>query len=86
MFPGRLSAIYACLPPVSNQAFLPGGAPRVAMSEFLEMGGYAGYVWPAYGVSAAAILGLAFFIWRRGRRLRKRLKEAEAARERNEAA
>jgi heme exporter protein D len=45
------------------------------MSEFLSMGGYGGYVWPAYGVSAVAILGLVLAIWRRGRRLSKRLEE-----------
>ena len=56
------------------------------LSEFLNMGGYGGYVWPAYAVSAAAILGLAFVIWRRGRRLRKRLTEASAAREPNSGA
>ena len=25
---------------------------------FLEMGGYAGFVWPAYGVAAAVLIGL----------------------------
>ena len=28
------------------------------MSAFLEMGGYAAYVWPAYGVTAAVLIGL----------------------------
>lgn len=45
------------------------------------MGGYAGYVWPAYGVSALGILGLAFAIWRRGRSLRRRLEKLESARD-----
>ncbi len=49
------------------------------MSEFLSMGGYAAYVWPAYGVSALGILGLAFAIWRRGRLLRRRLDKLQAS-------
>lgn len=28
------------------------------MSEFFSMGGYAGYIWPAYGVSALVLIGL----------------------------
>jgi heme exporter protein D len=34
---------------------------------FLTMGGYAGFVWPAYGVSFAVLGGLALFSWRRYR-------------------
>jgi heme exporter protein CcmD len=51
------------------------------MNEFLNMGGYAGYVWPAYGLSLVGLLGLAFAIWRRGRTLRNRLRKLERARE-----
>ena len=29
-----------------------------AVSEFLRMGGYAPFVWPAYAVTAAVMLGL----------------------------
>lgn len=37
------------------------------------MGGYGGYVWPAY-ISSAVVLGaIAGLIWRRRRRLRKQL-------------
>ncbi|MEQ8265954.1 MAG: heme exporter protein CcmD [Parvibaculum sp.] len=31
------------------------------MTDFLHMGGYAAFVWPAYGLTALVILGL---IWR----------------------
>ena len=34
---------------------------------WLQMGGYAGFVWPAYGIAAAALGGLALFSWRRHR-------------------
>ncbi len=29
------------------------------------MGGYAGFVWPAYGVTAIVLGGLALYSWRR---------------------
>ena len=28
------------------------------MSSFIDMGGYAGYVWPAYGVAMVVMVGL----------------------------
>jgi heme exporter protein D len=34
---------------------------------FLAMGGYDGFVWPAYGVAFAVLGGLALFSWRRYR-------------------
>ncbi len=37
------------------------------IGHWLAMGGYAGFVWPAYGVSAAVLGGLALFSWRRHR-------------------
>jgi heme exporter protein D len=50
------------------------------MEEFLRMGGYAKFVWPAYGVSALAIGGLVFAVWRRSRKLRRKLKDLENGR------
>ena len=29
------------------------------MTEFLHMGGYAGYIWPAYGVAALVLIWIA---------------------------
>jgi len=34
------------------------------MNDFFAMGGYAAFVWPAYGLSALVMLGLAFGAWR----------------------
>ena len=34
------------------------------MSDFLAMGGYAAYVWPAYGISFVALGALALVSWR----------------------
>jgi heme exporter protein D len=34
------------------------------MSEFLAMGGYAAYVWPAYGLTLAGIAGAVLLTWR----------------------
>jgi heme exporter protein D len=39
-----------------------------AIESWLAMGGYAGFVWPAYGVAAIVLGGLAWFSWRRHRR------------------
>lgn len=41
------------------------------------MGGYGGFVWPAYLLSAATIAGLAFLIGRRAARLRRRLEQLQ---------
>jgi heme exporter protein D len=38
-----------------------------AILNWLAMGGYAGFVWPAYGVTAVVMGGLALFSWRRHR-------------------
>jgi heme exporter protein D len=35
---------------------------------FLEMGGYAQFVWPAYGLALAVLGGLTVHSWRRYRR------------------
>jgi heme exporter protein D len=35
-----------------------------AFTEWLAMGGYAAFVWPAYAVAAAALGGLAWQSWR----------------------
>ncbi|MGB0919751.1 MAG: heme exporter protein CcmD [Alphaproteobacteria bacterium] len=40
------------------------------MSEFLNMGGYASYVWPAYGITLAVLGGLVIAV-------RAKLKKAE---------
>jgi heme exporter protein D len=37
------------------------------LGAILAMGGYAGFVWPAYGIALAALGGLAAYSWRRYR-------------------
>jgi heme exporter protein D len=37
------------------------------ISAFFAMGGYAGFVWPAYGLALAVLGGLAALSWRRYR-------------------
>ena len=29
-----------------------------SLTQFLSMGGYAGFVWPAYGIAAAVMIGV----------------------------
>ena len=41
--------------------------------EFLNMGGYAIYVWSAYGISAVVLIGNAIVPWMRHRRQRESL-------------
>lgn len=51
------------------------------MSEFLEMGGYAPYVWTSYGLAAVVMLGLlagSWVNWRRQERILATLKTARA--------
>jgi heme exporter protein D len=40
----------------------------MTLQSFLEMGGYAAYVWPAWGLSLAALAALTLFSWRWMRR------------------
>ncbi|MCY3671134.1 MAG: heme exporter protein CcmD [Alphaproteobacteria bacterium] len=49
------------------------------LGEFFHMGGYAAYVWPAYGVAAAVLAGLLAESVLRLRRARRRLAALEAA-------
>lgn len=50
------------------------------MAEFLAMGGYAAYVWPALGLTAAVMIGLAWHAWRRLRQEEKAAAELERSR------
>jgi heme exporter protein D len=45
-----------------------------SVSEFLAMGGYASYVWGAYGVCAAALAAEVLTLLRRFRKARARVK------------
>ena len=47
------------------------------MSEFLTMGGYAAFVWPAWGLSAAALAGLVVFALPERRAAAERLRQLE---------
>lgn len=48
------------------------------ISAFLEMGGYGAFVWPAYGVTAAVMIGIALWAWRAQRAARARVARLEA--------
>ncbi|MGH6870752.1 MAG: heme exporter protein CcmD [Rhizomicrobium sp.] len=43
------------------------------MSEFLAMGGYAAFVWPAYGATALGLTGAVALVWLAYRRAVARL-------------
>ena len=52
------------------------------MSEYLAMGGYAAYVWPAYAIAAAVLIGLWIASVRSLRAREAEVEAAEAARPR----
>jgi heme exporter protein D len=49
-----------------------------SLSSFLEMGGYGGYVWPAFVLTAAVLLGLLADSLRRLKAVQKALARLEA--------
>lgn len=50
------------------------------MSEFLAMGGYAAFVWPAYGVTFVGLGAAIAFAWNAYARAKARLAALERAR------
>jgi heme exporter protein D len=54
-----------------------------ALTAYFAMGGYAGFVWPAYAITVAVLAGLAIHSWRRYRascEALTRLQPSDAAR------
>jgi len=51
---------------------------------YLAMGGYAAYVWPAYGIAAAVLIGITWQSLRSVARRERELAEIEALRPRRE--
>lgn len=47
------------------------------MSEFMAMGGYAAFVWSAWGISALAVIGLILFAILERSAVRERLRRLE---------
>jgi heme exporter protein D len=45
------------------------------LARFFAMGGYAAFVWPAYGVACVVLGGLALLSWRRWRSSERALDE-----------
>ena len=55
----------------------------MTLSEFLNMGGYAFYVWTSYALGAGILFYNWFGPWRRERRLRARLRRRLRNEQRN---
>jgi heme exporter protein D len=47
------------------------------LSTYLAMGGYAAFVWPAYGLTVAVLGGLALHSWRRYRQSVRAVEELQ---------
>lgn len=48
------------------------------MTEFLAQGGYAAFVWPAYGASVLGIVAAVVIVWRGYKQAQARLKALES--------
>jgi heme exporter protein D len=48
---------------------------RLGLTEFFHMGGYAAYVWPAFGFAGVVLLALAMQSWRAARRRQDELEQ-----------
>lgn len=47
------------------------------MSDFLAMGGYGAFIWPAYGVSLLALIAIVWQSWAAWRAAKKKLDALE---------
>ena len=56
----------------------PVGRGWTGVAEFLAMGGYAGYVWSAFGFTFVVMIGLLVQSWRLARRRERELSELRA--------
>ncbi len=50
------------------------------MEEFFAMGGYAGFIWPAYGVTVIVLIAVLVGTWQGLKRRRRQLEALQAAR------
>lgn len=50
------------------------------MSEFLEMGGYGAFIWPAYGAAAVLMAGVLILSWKSMRQREALVKSLRASR------
>jgi len=50
-----------------------------AVSDYLSMGGYAAFIWPAYGIAALILIAFALDSWLRLKRAAVALRRLEAA-------
>jgi len=56
-----------------------------ALSDYLAMGGYAAFVWPAYGAAAVVLIAFAIDSWWRVKRAEAALRRLEAAQPKDSA-
>ena len=56
------------------------------MSEFFAMGGYGGFIWPAYGVAAILMAGVLILSWKDMRRREAQVELLRAGRRKDRKA
>ena len=49
-----------------------------SVADFLAMGGYAGFVWPAYGIAALVLVGLLAVSWHQLRQAKEMLRRYDS--------
>jgi heme exporter protein D len=49
-----------------------------SLADFFAMGGYAGFVWPAYGIAALVLIGLLTVSWYQLRQAREMLRRYDS--------
>ena len=49
-----------------------------SLADFFAMGGYAGFVWPAYGIAALVLVGLLGVSWHQLRQAREMLRRYDS--------
>ncbi len=57
------------------------GTGELIMMEFLNMGGYAAYVWSSYAIVAVVLVLNLFYSWRRYKAMLRRLKRLHDSQE-----
>jgi len=63
--------------PLAKRSDKPGEGKMDSLASYFSMGGYAGYVWSAYAITAVVMVALALLTWRGLKGREQELKELQ---------